>query len=210
MAETNADRGCGPVAAAGAYPANRVVSQVTFFPASPMTVRRMSSSPTSDLPYTDTKPQGSADFYYATNATFRFILGRLGTDGWRRYLEDLGRDYYAPANARWRQGGLPAVARYWRAFFAAEPGAKVTVTEHADRVEVAVLECPAIKHLRAGGRDIVREYCQHCYHLGQSRAAAAGLTMRLAGGNGSCCHTFAPAAAGLAPQDLKAIADARS
>lgn len=174
-----------------------------------MTVRRMSSSPTSDLPYTDTKPQGSADFYYATNATFRFILGRLGPDGWRKYLEDLGRDYYAPANARWRQGGLPAVARYWRAFFAAEPGAKVEVTEHADRVEVAVLECPAIKHLRAGGRDIVREYCQHCYHLGQARAAAAGLTMRLAGGNGSCRHTFAPPAAGLPPQDLKAIADAR-
>ena len=49
-----------------------------------------------DLPYVDTKPVGSADFYYATNATFRFILGRLGREGWIRYLEELGRGYFAP------------------------------------------------------------------------------------------------------------------
>ena len=158
-----------------------------------------------DLPYTDTKPQGSADFYYATNATFRFILRRLGVDGWRRYLEELGRGYFAPVNRQWQQGGLTAVARYWRAFFAAEPGARVEVVEQPDRVEVRVHECPAIKHLRAGGREIVREFCQHCYHLGSARAQAAGLTMRLSGGNGSCRHTFARPSAGLAPQDLQQI-----
>lgn len=168
----------------------------------------MSAPATPDLPYTDTKPQGSADFYYATNATFRFILARLGAEGWRRYLADLGRDYYAPVNARWRQGGLPAVARYWRAFFAAEPGASVAVEEGPERVEVRVLECPAIRHLRAGGRDIVRDYCRHCFHLGSARAEAAGLTMRLAGGNGACCQTFALPSAPLSPQDPAAIADA--
>jgi hypothetical protein len=168
----------------------------------------MSGSP--DLPYTDTKPQGSADFYFATNATFRFLLRRVGPEGWRRYLGDLGRGYFAPVNRQWQQGGLPAVARYWRAFFAAEPGANVEVVEQADRVEVHVRECPAIKHLRAGGREIVREYCQHCYHLGQARAEAAGMTMRLSGGNGSCRHTFAPAATALPPQNLADIAEARS
>ena len=73
---------------------------------------------TSPLPYTDTKPQGSADFYYATNATFRFLLARLGEEGWRRYLCDLGRDYFSPVNRAWRAGGLPAVAAEggdWRA-----------------------------------------------------------------------------------------------
>jgi hypothetical protein len=162
------------------------------------------------LPYTDTKPQGSADFYFATNATFRFLIRRLGPDGWRRYLRDLGESYFAPVNAQWRAGGLAAVAGYWRAFFAAEPGARVEVVEHADRVEVCVQECPAIKHLRAGGREIVPEYCAHCYHLGQARAAAAGLTMRLAGGNGTCRHTFALAGATVAPQDAADIAEARS
>ena len=169
----------------------------------------MNVPPVSTLPYVDTKPQGAADFYYATNATFRFILARLGGEGWRRYLGDLGREYFAPVNRLWREGGLPAVARYWRDFFAAEPGAVVEVLEQPDRVEVCVRECPAIKHLRAGGREIVREYCQHCYHLGSTRAAAAGLTMRLAGGNGACRQTFAAAGAGLAPQDMTAIAEAR-
>ena len=169
----------------------------------------MKVPPDSILPYPDTKPQGSADFYYATNATFRFILARLGPAGWRRYLEELGREYYAPVNRQWQAGGLPAIARYWRAFFAAEPGARVEVVEQADRVEVCVHECPAIKHLRAGGREIVREYCQHCYILGCARAGAAGFTMRLAGGNGACRHTFASAAAVLAPPDLHAIEEVR-
>jgi hypothetical protein len=163
-----------------------------------------------DLPYVDTKPQGSADFYFATNATFRFLIGRLGREGWVRYLEELGRGYFSPVNDRWRAGGLPAVARYWRAYFDAEPGARVDVQELPDRVEVCVHECPAIKHLRAGGREIVREFCQHCYFLGTARAEAAGLTMRLQGGNGSCRHTYATAAAGLPPQAMTDIQEAKS
>ena len=164
----------------------------------------------SDLPYTDTKPQGSPDFYYAVNATFRFLLQRVGAGGWQRYLAEMGRGYFAPVNRQWSEGGLGAVARYWRAFFAAEPGAVVDVVEAADRVELHVRECPAIKHLRAGGREIVREYCQHCYYLGSARAGAAGLTMRLSGGNGSCCHTFARPGAGLPPQDMQQIKEAGS
>jgi hypothetical protein len=170
----------------------------------------MNAGPGNELPYRDTKPQGSADFYFATNATFRFLLRRLGVAGWRRYLEELGRGYFAPVNRAWQQGGPRAVARYWRAFFAAEPGAEVEVVELDDRVEVRVNTCPAIKHLRAGGREIVREYCQHCYYLGAARAEAAGLTMRLHGGNGTCRQTFARPEAGLAPQDLRQIEEARS
>jgi hypothetical protein len=102
------------------------------------------------------------------------------------------------------------VARYWRAFFAAEPGAKVDVQELPDRIEIHVHECPAIKHLKAGGREIVQEYCQHCYILGTARAEASGLTMRLQGGNGACRHTYATAAAGLPRQEMSAIKEARS
>lgn len=170
----------------------------------------MNSPSASDLPYTDTKPQGSPDFYYAINATFRFLLRRLGPDGWRHYLAELGRGYFEPVNRQWRQGGLSAVARYWRAFFTAEPGARFEVKELPDRVEVHVHECPAIKHLRAGGREIVREYCQHCFYLGSARAEASGLTMRLSGGNGTCRHTFARPEANLPPQNFSEIKEARS
>ena len=162
------------------------------------------------LPYLDTKPQGAADFYYAVNATFRFILQRLGEPGWVRYLGDLGRGYFEPVNRQWRTGGLDAVAAYWKAFFAAEPGAVVDVEQGKDRVEVHVRECPAIKHLRAGKREIVSQYCRHCYHLGASRAEASGLTFRLCGGNGACRHTYATPSAGLPPQKLNDIAEALS
>lgn len=168
----------------------------------------MNGSHTERLPYTDTKPQGSADFYFATNATFRFLIGRLGLSGWRLYLEDLGRDYFAPVNRSWRTGGLAAIAGYWRAFFAAEPGAVVVVKELADRVEVDVQECPAIKHLRTAKRPIVPEFCQHCYFLGAARAAEAGMTMRLCGGNGACRHIFAGVGTALPPQDLAQIKEA--
>jgi hypothetical protein len=170
----------------------------------------MSKATATSLPYRDTKPQGSPDFYFAINATFRFMIARLGREGWIRYLEQLGHGYYAPVNRLWSEGGLPAVARYWRDFFAAEPGAVIEVVERPDRVEVHVSECPQIKHLRQGGREIVPAFCQHCYFLGAARAQAAGLTMRLRGGNGGCCHTFARPAAGLLPQDLAEIKEARS
>lgn len=160
------------------------------------------------LPYLDTKPQGSPDFYFGTNASFRFFIKRLGHAGWVGYLQELGRGYFAPVNDNWRKGGLVAVAQYWRDFFDAEPGAKVDVEQQPDRVEVIVHECPAIKHLRVGGREIVKEYCQHCYFLGQARAEAAGLTMRLSGGNGSCRHTFAQLEANLPEQDMTEIKEA--
>ena len=167
-------------------------------------------STSSPLPYVDTKPQGSADFYYAVNATFRFILHRLGRDAWRSYLEEMGRGYFAKVNQQWAQGGLTVVADYWKAFFAAEPGADVEVRQLADRVEIRVRTCPAIAHLRAGGREIVKEYCQHCHLLGAARAQAAGLTMRLQGGDGSCCHTYAKPEAKLPPQDAAQIKEVRS
>lgn len=160
----------------------------------------------SELPYVDPKPQGAPDFYYAINATFRHVQARFGHDGWIRYLRDLGREYFAPVNAHWRREGLEGVARYWRAFFAAEPGAEVTVTSTPAATKIEVHVCPALQHLRAGGRAIVASYCQHCYHLGEARAREAGLTMRLQGGNGSCVHVYAPCDASLPPQDLAAIA----
>ncbi len=77
----------------------------------------------SPLPYRDTKPVGAADFYFAINATFRFILRRFGVEYLHRYWTDLGTQYYAPLTADWKQRGLSGIAAYWRAFFAAEPGA---------------------------------------------------------------------------------------
>jgi hypothetical protein len=162
----------------------------------------------SPLPYRDTKPVGAADFYLAINATFRFILARLGIDGLRRYWHDLGTNYYAPVRERWKTGGLPAVADYWRAFFAAEPGAEVSVDESADEVRLQVKTCPAIKHLRAQGREIVPCFCQHCHFVSEAIAAPAGLAVRVQGGNGACVQHFIKRDTTPAPQRIEDILEA--
>jgi len=122
------------------------------------------------LPYTDTKPHGHADFYFAINATFRFILARFGIESLRRYWQQMGADYHRPVSELWRLGGLPAVAAHWRAFFAAEPGAEVEVIEGPEEVRLEVRTCPMIKHLREHGREIVACLCQHCYYVSEAMA----------------------------------------
>ncbi len=159
----------------------------------------------SELPYTDGKPVGAADFYTAINATFRFIERRLGMEGLRRYWQDLGHHYYSPVIGRWRLGGLKAVAAYWQAFFAAEPGAMVEVSVDSEEVILNVLTCPAIRALREHDREIVPSFCQHCYHVSTAIGETAGIEMRLEGGNGQCIQRFARSGHFSAPQDLSAI-----
>jgi hypothetical protein len=160
------------------------------------------------LPFTDSKPVGAADFYFAINATFRFIEREFGGEGLRRYWEALGSGYYAPVTAVWKRGGLPAVADYWRAFFAAEPGSEVLVEAGDGKVSLDVRVCPAFKHLRAHGREIVPCFCQHCYYVSEAAAAPAGLTVRIEGGNGACRQTFLPRQPALPPQDVTLIKEA--
>ena len=160
------------------------------------------------LPYTDAKPVGAADFYMAINATFRFVLAKFGIEGLRSYWSDLGANYFAPVTAQWTTGGLPAVAAYWRAFFAAEPGAEVEVSETKEDVTLDVKVCPAIKHLRAHGREIVPCFCQHCHFIGEATAQPAGFTVRIEGGNGACQQKFLPRSTTAAPQYLAQIKEA--
>jgi hypothetical protein len=162
----------------------------------------------SPLPYSDRKPQGAADFYFAINATFRFIQSRLGMAGLRRYWTDLGRNYFAPISKHWKDRGLIGVAEYWRAFFAAEPGAEVEVTALRDTVTLDVKVCPAIRHLRQHHREIVPCFCQHCYFVSEAMAEPAGLTVRVAGGNGSCRQTFYQRNAPVPEPDLAQIKEA--
>jgi hypothetical protein len=162
----------------------------------------------SALPYRDTKPVGAADFYFAINATFRFILNKMGLAGLHRYWGELGTSYFRPVSGRWQSEGLAGIATYWRAFFAAEPGAEVEVQETSDAVTIEVKTCPSIKHLRDHRREIVGCFCQHCYFVNEAIAAPAGFSARVAGGNGSCRQIFRPRDAATPQQDLAEIKEA--
>lgn len=132
----------------------------------------------------------AADFYFAINATFRYILDNHGEQALIGYWRAMGERYFAPLSERFRAGGLDEVERYWRAFFDKEPGGDVRVEQSDDRVLVDVRDCPAIGWLRANGREIVPLYCQHCHHVSSAVASSAGLAFALEGGGGSCRQSF--------------------
>lgn len=162
----------------------------------------------SPLPYADTKPAGHADFYFAINATFRFIQKHHGEQVLRSYWHDMGRSYYRPVAMQWQEKGFAGVAAYWRAFFQAEPGAEVEVVESSDEVRLEVKRCPAIHHLRTHGREIVPNFCQQCYFVNEAIAEPAGMTVRVCGGNGACTQRFIKRTAEVSPQNLEGIATA--
>ena len=82
------------------------------------------------------------------------------------------------------------------------------MSETEDAVTLDVKVCPAIKHLREHGREIVPCFCQHCHFISEAMAAPAGLTVRIEGGNGSCWQKFLRRDAATAQQDLAQITGA--
>jgi hypothetical protein len=150
----------------------------------------------STLPYRDIKPTGAAGFYLGINATFRFIHDTYGAEALRQYWRDLGSRYFAPVSKIWSEGGLAGVGRYWRDFFGAEPGAEVAVTSEFDRVIVQVARCPAIQHLKNSQREIMPDFCEHCYWVSRAIGQASGISLVVRGGNGTCRQEFFHSCAG--------------
>ena len=130
------------------------------------------------------------DFYFAVNAIFRHLHDHFGKETLIDYWRSLGREYYRRRNERWRQGGPETIASDWREYFAKEPQAEVEVSVHEDSVTLEIRVCPAIKHLRDCGRDIVPYFCEHCDHVCGAMAEDACYEFQRRGGMGSCQQRF--------------------
>jgi len=132
----------------------------------------------------------AGDFYFAINATFRFIHDTWGKEALISYWTSMAREYHAGVATRFQEGGLDEVQRYWADYFANEPGGDVEVSRSQGAVEIDVRECPAIRWLKDGGREIVPCYCEHCHYISTAIADQAGMRFRLEGGGGVCHQTF--------------------
>jgi hypothetical protein len=130
------------------------------------------------------------DFYFAVNAIFRHLHDRYGKEVLVDYWRNLGREYYRDRIERWRNGGPAAIAADWRAYFAREPQAAVDAAVQGGNVALNVMVCPAIKHLRDHGREIVPYFCEHCDHVCGAMAEAAGYAFERHGGMGACRQNF--------------------
>jgi len=130
------------------------------------------------------------DFYFTINAMFRHIHDRYGHSVLIDYWQSLGREYYRSRWQRWRDGGVEALASDWQSYFEQEPQAQVDVSICGDSVELTIHVCPAIKHLRDNGRQIVSYFCEHCDHTCSAMAERAGFSFERTGGMGSCRQRF--------------------
>jgi hypothetical protein len=130
------------------------------------------------------------DFYFAVNAVFRHLHDQYGKEVLIDYWRNLGREYYRDRCRRWREGGADAIAADWREYFAKEPQADVVVSTQDKDVHLDIKVCPAIKHLRDCGREIVPYFCEHCDHVCGAMAEASGYRFEREGGMGSCRQRF--------------------
>lgn len=133
----------------------------------------------------------AGDFYFAINATFRFIHDQWGKEALIDYWTSMAHTVHAPIAKAMRNGGLEEVRRYWADYFAGEPDGDVAVELMEDRVEIVIRRCPSIHWLEKAEREIVPYYCEHCHAIGAAIARQAGLTFELQGGNGSCRQVYA-------------------
>jgi len=132
----------------------------------------------------------AGDFYFAINATFRFIYGRWGEEALIDYWRALGREYYAELSRRFCKGGLEEVEQYWKDYFKLEPGGVVKITRTDRAVLIEVQDCPAIRWLKGAGRKVMPSYCRHCFHVSSAIAEEANLVFELEDGDGTCRQTF--------------------
>ena len=132
----------------------------------------------------------AGDFYFAINATFRFIHDTWGKEALVDYWTSMAQEYHAEVADRFRQGGLEEAKRYWADYFADEPGGDVSVDLTGKGVEIDVRDCPAIRWLKDGGREIVPYYCEHCHYVSTAIAEQADMAFRLEGGQGTCHQVF--------------------
>ena len=135
------------------------------------------------------------DFYFAVNAMFRHLHDRYGHEALVDYWRSLGREFYRRRIRDWKDGGAEAIAADWRDYFLREPQAEVESVAQGDAVTLDVKVCPAIKHLRDHGRDIVPYFCEHCDHVCGAMAEEAGYDFRRTGGMGACQQRFIKRAA---------------
>jgi hypothetical protein len=102
----------------------------------------------------------------------------------------MANEYHGEVADRFREGGLEEVHRYWSDYFADEPGGDVAVDLAQKSVEIDVRDCPAIRWLMNGEREIVPYYCEHCHYVSTAIAEQAGMTFNLEGGGGTCNQVF--------------------
>ena len=98
------------------------------------------------------------DFHGTTNTTLDYIANNYGVDALREILRTTGRDVYKSIREKLAKGDASELLEHLNWFYFRE-GAKYKLTVQPDEIQLEVIECPAIRHLKKLGLAVSPHCC---------------------------------------------------
>ncbi len=115
------------------------------------------------------------DFHSSLNRGAEYLGEKYGPEELRAYLVRYTNNVYCKLIEQARKDGLGAIAEKIRDTYRREKAEDVlTLTCTEDRLDVAVSECPAVRHLHATGRTVSKWYRYTTEYVMQALADACG------------------------------------
>lgn len=135
------------------------------------------------------------DFYFTINATFYHFSERWGEQALIEYWKTLGSEYLRPLARQFETGGLDEIARYYRAYYDAEPGSEVDISRADNTLIIDVKVCPVFRWFKESPVAHVHPplhpmYCQHCRYTAEAMLQNTPFEFELRGGQGTCQQIF--------------------
>ena len=120
------------------------------------------------------------DFHSSMNMGIHYVGQEYGLDAVKEFLTMYTKDVYTPVFADMKKRGLAAIEAKIRDTYEKEKALDVLKTELTeDALTVTVSECPAVKHLKATGRDVSRWYRYTTEYVMAVLAEAGGYTFSM-------------------------------
>ena len=113
------------------------------------------------------------DFHGALSYGLQFLDDHLGEEGLRAFLSGLAESVYRPLVDDVRARGITALRDHWQRVFALE-GGEIELREEGGALELRVMRCPAIAHMKQHNYTVADLFCEHTRIVNQAICQAAG------------------------------------
>ena len=120
------------------------------------------------------------DFHSSMNMGIHYVGEEYGLEAVKEFLTMYTKDVYTPVFVDMKKRGLAAIEAKIRDTYEKEKALNVLKTERTDdTLTVTVGECPAVKHLKATGRDVSPWYRYTTEYVMAVLAEAGGYTFAM-------------------------------
>ena len=120
------------------------------------------------------------DFHSSMNMGIEYLGAQHGEAAVRDYLVTFTRNVYKPVLEQLQEEPFGALAEKIRSTYAAEKAEDALVlVESGNALTVKVAYCPAVKHLRATGREVTQWFAMSTTVVMETLAEAGGLTFTM-------------------------------